>query len=389
MNKNQDGFSHVLILLVLVFAVIGGAGWLVITKQSKSVNDLPKCPDGKNLLKTSIIKEEDLTTIIPLGNLAPPGHVLPTSHMYFNYRQAGDGPDKYTIETAIYSPADITATRMLEIDTTNDRASYKAYRIDFDLCQEVSGYFILVQKLNDALANAYESGQDLGSGGNRQVNVKLKAGELIGYGGGKIGYPSGIDFTIIDKREPKPLVASAARWHESGLYFSCSLDYFEPELSKRLYKKIGNFNLEYLNPGDPVCGTVYQDLPGTVQGVWVTRDVKGQLVDSEYVAALVHSNFNHKKGAFSFGNKIKEIGINNNVALLFEPKNSGLINLDFNLVKDNKVYCYDTDNGQHQSNSKETILLQLVNNETIRVGRSPKPCNQTELKMSKYVEYIR
>lgn len=376
-------------MVALVLVAIGGIAVLVFSKQSKSGNDLPKCPVGKNLLKTGIIKEEDLTTIIPLGNLAPPGHIMPTTHMYFNYKHVGTGVDKHSVETAIYSPADITVTSMLEIETTNDKTSYKAYKIDFDLCREVSGYFILVQKLSDALASAYKSGQDLGTGGNKQVNVMLKAGELIGYGGGKVGFPSGIDFTIIDTREPKPLVANPDRWHNSGLYFSCSLDYFDPELSQRLYKKIGNFNLENVNPGDPVCGTVYQDLPGTAQGVWVTRDVSGQLQDSEYVAALVHSNFDHKKGAFSFGDKIKELGINNSVALLFEPKTSGLINLDFNLVKDDKVYCYDTDNGHYQANSKVTILLQLVNDQTIRIGHSPKSCSQTELKLSKYIEYIR
>lgn len=389
MHKNQDGFGHLLLMVAFLLVAIFLVGGLVISKQSKSEDGLPKCPAGKNLLKTSIIKEEDLTTIIPLGNLAPPGHIMPTSHMYFNYRHIGTDADKHSVETAIYSPADITVTSMLEIDTTNDKTSYKAYKIDFDLCREVSGYFILVQKLNDALASAYQSGQDLGTGGNRQVNVNLKAGELIGYGGGEVGFPSGIDFTISDTREPKPLVANPDRWNNSGLYFSCSLDYFEPELSQRLYKKIGNFNLEYLNPGDPVCGTVYQDLPGTAQGVWVTRDVKGELWDTENVAALVHSNFDHKKGAFSFGNKIKEIGINNSVALLFEPTTTGLINLDFNLVKDDKVYCYDTDNGHNQPNSKVTILLKLVNDKTLRIGHSPKPCSQTELKINKYVEYVR
>lgn len=389
MYKNQKGFAHLLLIVVPVLVAIGIVGGFVISKQPKTGNGVPACPAGKNLLKTSIIKEEDLTTIIPLGNLAPPGHILPTNHMYFNYKHVGTGPNKHSVETAIYSPADITATSMLEIDTTNDKASYKAYKIDFDLCPEVSGYFILVQKLNDALASAYKSAQDTGTGGKRQVSVKLTAGELIGYGGGAAGFPTGIDFTIIDTREPKPTVANPDRWHKSGLYFSCALDYFDPELSKRLYQKIGNFNLEYLNPGNPVCGTVYQDVPGTSQGVWVTQGFNEQLRDTEHVAALVHSNFDHKEGAFSFGDKIKAVGISNNAALLFEPKTSGLINLDFNLVSDNKVYCYDTDNGHGQPSSKVTILLQLVDDKTIRIGRSSKPCSQTDLKLDKYVEYIR
>lgn len=394
-NQSQGGFFYIEILAVIVVIVL--ITTVVFHIKSEKFDDViknyivkTKCPAKQDTLALSPIALKDLSTIIPLGNLAPPGHVLPTTHMYFNYLHVGEGSQLHSVETAIYVPTDMTATRMLKINSVNSFATYDAYRIDFEICEEVSGYFILVQKLNKKLDNAFKNAPGDKDNQNVEIKVKLIKGELLGYGGGKLGFPDGIDFTIMDTRSIKPILANPSRWPESEMYYSCALDYFSPELSHELYAKIGDYSYRSIDPGEPRCGNVYQDVPQTAQGVWVTKDVNGQnLWDSKNLAALVHSNFNHQEGVFSFGNKILEIGINNSYPLVFAPQTTGDYNLDFNLVKDTKIYCYDTDNRNAQPDSKQTILLQLNRDKTLHIGKSDLPCSQTNWQIPKYVEYIR
>lgn len=393
MSKKTAGFFHfgALLLLIVIGAVVA-AGVFVINKNKNS-NDsssFPDCPAGKQLLEYSPVAEADLTTIVPLGNLAPPGHILPTSHMYFNFVHAGTAGDSYPLKTNIIVPADMTATRMLKINTKNSFTEYDAYRIEFVICKQVYGYFILVQELNEKLAAAYDAAPFDAGNENKTIKVPLTAGELMGSAGGAQGYPDGIDFTISDTRSPLPVFASPDRWNDSGKYFSCALDYFSPELSSRLYAKIGGFSYVPKDPGEPKCGTVYQDVPGTAQGVWVTEDYGDkEILDTEHVAALVHSNLDHSRGIFSFGAKITRVGLDNNSLYGFEPAESGTRNLDFDLVKDDKVYCYEVTNDSRGEAYDKSILIQLVDATTLRIGTTSSQCAGEASSLETYVEYIR
>lgn len=393
MSKKTAGFFHVWSLfLIIAIGVVVAVGVFVVSKNKNSngSSSLPNCPAGKQLLQYSPVAEADLTTIVPLGNLAPPGHILPTSHMYFNFVHNGTGSGSYPAKTNIIVPADMTATRMLKINTKNSFTEYDAYRIEFVICKQVSGYFILVQQLNEKLAAAYDNTSFDSNSENKTISVPLSAGELLGSAGGAQGYPDGIDFTISDTRSSPPVLANPARWNDSGKHFSCALDYFSPELSSRLYAKIGGFSYAPKDPGEPKCGTVYQDVPGSAQGVWVTREYGDkEIIDTEDVAALVHSNLDHSRRIFSFGSKITKVGIDNKSLLGFVPEKSGTRNLDFNLVTDDKVYCYTVTNDSRGEPFNKSVLIQLVDSTTLRVGTTSSSCAGQNHKLETYVEYIR
>jgi hypothetical protein len=411
MRHGQSGFGHILafLLVVVVLTVVGVAGVLVLKKArgdglggfhspaSEIAATMPDC-QGDELLTQSPVKPEEMSTVVPIGNLAPPGHVLPTYHMYYNYIHTG-GSDNHSLKTTLYVPADMTVTQMMKMDNADLDPPYEAYRIDFAICKQVTGYFILVQELSDKLAAAmqppYDRTQvsDVGKDKKthnwyKNVNVQLKAGEILGYAGGKVGDPSGLDMALVDIRKPKPTLANPERWSSSDLYYVCTLDYYEPSLSQQLYAKLGDFGGKLVADSSD-CGSIYQDVPGTAQGVWLKPNASG-LWDVRNVVALVHSNYDSSRGAFSLGTNAQDAGVNTSGVNYFTPATSGRVNLDFNLVKPGStIYCYEVSTDSMQLGSLPTILLQLASDKlTIGAGNST-TCGTGPWTFDKTVEYVR
>src|SRR3990167_5465644 len=106
-NQNQRGFHYVgLVLLAVVLAVIGVAGWRVFNNQKQSrqppskiiASDQSaldkaitagkylsenKCQGTKKLTFTKLpMNEQDFSILIPYG-LTVGGHVTPIDHQYF------------------------------------------------------------------------------------------------------------------------------------------------------------------------------------------------------------------------------------------------------------------------------------------------------------------
>ncbi len=407
--NRQSGFGHVLgfLLLVMVLVAVAGIG-MVVFKKSKSAQSVnfhsaasetaSKMADctGKQLLQQSPVQPDQISQIIPLGNLAPPGHVLPTFHMYYNYLHTGSHP----VRTTLYVPANMTITQMMKMDNADLPTPYISYRLDFAICKQVTGYFILVQTLNDKLAAAmqppYDRTQTSDVGRStvshnwyKNVNVQLKAGDILGYAGGNAGDPDGLDMAIIDTRQPLPTLANAKHWESSDEYYACSLDYYAHALSQQLYAKLGDYYGRPVADSTNKCGSVYQDTPGTAQGVWMSSDAQG-MWDVHSLAGLVHSNFDPGRGAFSFGSKAGQAGINTSYVNYFTPAKTGTVNLDFSLVKPGPtIYCYQVDNGAGQTNSQATILLQLSTTK-LTVGAGPATtCGGGPWTFSQSVDYVR
>ncbi len=394
---SDHGFAHI-VMIGLVILVITLVGAIVFKKQHNMASSGSDCVSKERILQNPPVKLEEISTIVPLGNLAPPGHVLPTTHMYYNYIHTDNGPNK----TTLYVPADMTVTQMMKMDNNDLDKPYEAYRIDFKICKDVTGYFILVQKLNDALAAAmqppYDRTQesDVGKAKRshndyKEVEVKLKAGEVLGWAGGERGYPDGLDFALIDKRIPNPVLANLKRWPDSERHYVCTLDYYSSDVSKQLYAKIGDFGGMLRQSKVLPCGTIYQDVPNTVQGIWMSKDSDPSgLWDVGGSLALVHSNYDSTRGVISIGNMAQQLGMITSSIYSFDPTTKGAINLDFSLVRDDKTYCYEVDSGTGSPNSKISILIQLVNSVTLRLAKNTSVgCGLGPWDMDKYLEYVR
>ena len=103
--------------------------------------------------------------------------------------------------------------------------------------------------------------------------------------------------------------------------------------------------------------------------------------------ALVNSNLNPEKQAFSMGTSGDSKGFKSGV-YLFTPKNSGNINRDFAEVKpDDNVYCYET---IRNTEDAYVLFLAMPDNITVRVEKTDNSaCNTGPWIMKNYIEFVR
>jgi hypothetical protein len=253
-------------------------------------------------------------------------------------------------------------------------------------------------KLMAAMTTPYDQTQTSDAGGGKLehtygkvVNVKLTAGEVLGSGGGGAGLPGGLDIGLYDSRTATPTFANPARWQQDNKIV-CSLDYFSPTLSKTLYSHIGDYTFAYIEPGTPKCGEVYQDIPGTAQGVWFGPDgPTDQIGEISHQLTLGHSNFDHAKGTFALGDAVRQVGIDPTAVYAFTPATSGQKNLDFGLVTPSAtVYCYQTVNNNGQPTPGPVLILQLVTSTSLRLGTTGgSTCGAGPWTFTQSVDYIR
>ncbi len=355
----------------------------------------PSCGTNMQLLSYSPINLNEISTVVPLGNISPPGHILPTTHMYYRYIHTGQGSKL----TNIYAPADMTITKITLSDNGSAMVPFDSYKIEFSLCREVKGYFILVTTLSDKLKTAFHEPYDrvqtsnVGTGKpdhnyEKEVSVKVSSGEIIGTGGGGPNMPDALDFGLTDTRTALPMLANPSRWPDTDQHYVCSADYYPDNIKQSIYSKFGNFDGNLVSIDQPMCGAVYQDVVGSAQGVWVSsKSTSTDLWDVPNDLALVHSNFNHKLGVFSFGNIFQQIGISNNLVYTFTPQTSGNVNLDFNNVKDGNIYCYQAANAQGQNIA---VIIQLQDNNHLKIGNlNTSSCGSGPWSFSSSLDFIR
>jgi hypothetical protein len=375
------GAGLVLLAAGMIFAAVSRHNDKPAARANDSAQTTSaKCPSDTQLLTASPIKPEQISTIIPLGNFAPPGHILPTGHMYYNYLNAGTKTNFIPALTTIYAPADATITAVTLFENGTADTPYNSYRLDFQVCDQVSGYFIHLLTLNDTLKAAlhepYDRTSTSGVGGTKvdrtftkTTTIKVKAGDVLGTAGGGPNLPYGLDFALIDLRTPAPTQANPARWKDDSHYV-CSIDYFPAAISSQLYPHIGDY-YGPREPGDPKCGQVYQDKPGTAQGTWFEKGVApaGQLGPVQAHLTLGHSAFDHQRAVFAMGPDLQKLGFNINSALEFTPAATGHTNLDFSQVTPGAVYCY-TLTDQYDARKTTAALVQLLDAGTLRIAKA-------------------
>lgn len=278
--------------------------------------------------------------ITPLGKVNPPWHTLPTEHLNIHL-SPGDASEKVY---PLYAAGDMTITGVgLSLDQL--APGRLEYRIDFSLCDGLSGYYNHVKELSANLASAIEK-IECEDWIDNFVNVCLKrlshkvlAGALLGGVG---HFQGNFDFGLRDKNAALNFI-NKTRYENDHLSLKvvCPLDYFSEDLKQAMYGKIKR-------TAAPRCGEVMHDAPGTIQGNWFFGlEAKAQINWNEQLAMVYDSE---KPGTAL----ISMAGIFTEPALwAFEPKNEGLVNRRFSEVRaDGKTYCYEKPN-------EGRILVQL------------------------------
>jgi len=300
---------------------------------------LPSCGSNMALFNSAPVTDPAFVSFQPVGHVFPPGHTFPADHSYFNFNASSTT----LANVNMYSPGDGWVTQVTAYyDNVHGNPSF--YNITFSPCAEVRIINLSVNTLAPALLHptgpsatscSSDTGNNAGVVESCVTNMEnpVKGGDLFGTGGL-------VDFgPIIDTRFQISGFINPAR-HVLNRGF-CPIDYFTPSLKATYYNTIGGNNGATLIKRTlaPLCGTIMQDLSGTVQGDWFFPGASYP-PDNPHLA-LIHHNVDPSTGTFSVGSSIPGFAGSHD----FYPKttvDSTRINYDFSLVTDNQIYCYDT-----------------------------------------------
>lgn len=223
---------YIPVLILLAACGGGGGGEGHAVTPGDGPGDGPNMGNGTVLFSYSPIATNELTRIVPLGNLNPPGHTLPTDHMYFYKHYHDDLPhpdpnDKFTV----YAPASGYIQSIIQPE-----GDYKV----FIKCTNTFYYYL----------NHILPGQGIVQG------VSVAAGQAIGTSSG----PHGIDFGAVNTDVTLSFV-QPGRYYWQTLHTVSPLEYYVDPLRSTLLSKV-------LRDGADKNGKITYDQAGTLAGNW-------------------------------------------------------------------------------------------------------------------------
>ncbi len=276
---NQEGFSHILVvlLIVVVIGTIGFVGYTVAKKTSKSqtshslnTSDTGNSSEqarqqlfgscsGSGSVKLSVLpmKAGDVSSIIPYG-LMVNEHVTPIDHQYFAPARYDSPRDAYEVR----APADGYITD-IEHRTSGGGSFYNnkapdEYRVVISYTCTFGSYFDLLTSLTPNIKSQI-------NGDRASVHIAVKAGDVIGHIGGQT-----LDFAVWDTT--KTLSGYVVPDHYKGepwkIHTADPLDYVTPELKTQMLA---------LNPRkiEPRSGKIDYDIDGKLSGNWFVQGYGG------------------------------------------------------------------------------------------------------------------
>lgn len=306
----------------------------------------------------------------PLGHMSGVGgHLFPTDHIYFYVHKATSA----TPTINVYAPGNIVISQVASSEYRNASPVFTDYSLRFATCQGLTGYFFHINGLSSELQSKIDSVS--GSCGTypdgsiyyctKDVAIPVTVGDVLGTITGRTGSSFfTLDFGMQDHNQPALSYITPARQISEHLYTRCPLERFEEPLKSQLVSRLGRYDGTQQRTDEPVCGETMQDVPGSAQGLWyVPGTPQSPVQDPSPHMALVHDNVLTSTGVFSVGNSVSSLP---GTQYYFDTTNSGLVNLDFNLVTSNgTVYCYE--NFSNLLNS--IVLLQLPSSTTLKIEK--------------------
>lgn len=322
------------------------------------------CDSGDDLLNHAPLDLDEINVISPLGHVdGLSGHLVPTSHTYMSIVDR-------TKLNPIYAPADIVISKISKRINADNSITQA---ISFFVCQDVSGHFGHVTLIADSIQSQIDDVIECSESGGLthcsadNLDIKVNAGEIIGYAGGEFrDSSSNVDFGMTDYR--KEMVFTYRTNIPTNLYAVCPYDYFaDGDIKEALYDR-----LEFGSGVDPLCGAVSYDEVDSIQGVWVVTGADtdtNQSIDDQDLIALVPHNVASDSNIFSLG--IQAWGENGQ--FIYRTEDTGLVNRAFTDVDaDGNQYCFDGFRSHWAvlgSDVDGYILLEKTSEEHLKIER--------------------
>lgn len=312
---------------------------------------IPACAGQQ--FTTTPVDIRKLTSVFPLGNLAPPGHTIPTEHMFFHIT-----PGNATTETIPLSvPADVYLTLIaIGHGFTQDPVDYTLY---FTLCKNVIGYYNHVKELSPELEDLVSKSSCMFPDESKETRCNIQTLHKIANGVvvGKVGRLQGnFDFGLIDLRKPLTF-ANPNRYGKRSKYIQCALDYYDSVGKNALYSLIER--------EDGKCGSTAQDVIGTLKGNWFYGAARADM-GGDWDKLLAFADDSRKPsisvvsigGIFSSAEKWE-----------FTPESYGTKNRAFSeVMPDGQIYCYEA------SGKSGRIIVQLTSQTELKIEKQNESC---------------
>jgi hypothetical protein len=284
-KRNEQGFHHIgLLMLVIAVSVIALVGWRVaktgrgnsstaiLSKPTSNLVEAEK--QGKqysqNTCKGTDIKKldhlpidaENITRVLPYGGTVG-AHVMPISHAYIWPGEFNSPRDKYNVYAMADSTLYYISSRSINVDT--GQAKKTEYSLNFSVSCIEFYYYDLMTSLSPDLQKLIDAHPAQQAGGNAvQVNIPVKAGQLLGKIGGQTLDYAVWDFTknLSDIVVPEHYERDFPRIHLVSPY-----DYVTDEVKKVLLDKS-------MRTAEPIAGKVDYDIDGKLIGGWFEENTK-------------------------------------------------------------------------------------------------------------------
>jgi len=393
------------VVLIVVFLLLISLAVFLKTRPPSADNPLssyPKCPgDLAGILTVPLIELKHITSITPLGNLNPPGHTSPVDHNYFSVDTDNKVP--------VYAPADGWITDLVVILAKDEKTSKYVDRwitLDIEICQGLKLTLANLTEASSILKDNWpkndngckyginKSGHDFTEGQcYYHSNIKVRAGDFLGYTQNEINKDGtksfGFEIWAANYNQSPPANIDWSFYDDDRYaHIMCTFDLYTGSLKKQFYDKLGTVDSKFTDSSfikrtiEPICGTVNQNIVGTIQGMWFgegwkNRKDKNNPEDSRQFSFL---HWNIDPTYAEIGNA-GEISNGQPDQVTFLPNHSGTIDREPSEVKaDNKIYCYNFRDGK--------ILTQLVDDRHLRLEYQSGFCERSET-FKKYFNYER
>ncbi len=328
----------------------------------------------------------DFLHILPLGNLNPPDHTFPTSHMYFALGSVqgppGSGPfgnGAVFPQKPVFAVADgvIVEIGVTQVTTvlSGQTTRYEEYSFVLGVCGGLRARYGHVGPLSAELqaavsqaarpnyCNIYDGAGSTYELCNYRPDLPVRGGQQLAMTSGRV---AAFDFGAYDFVDPVAGFGRPDLYGDEAKGSICLLSLYSGDEKAKMSDRVGGWGTE--KPPAGWCGKVNQDMPGTAQGNWF-KDITKFSSEDENVA-LIYDSIDPSKPVFSLGRSVPGAGSG---TLYFSPRPNGEVNRLFADVKPGGgTYCYEGF-GDRWGNKIDgyTLRIALADPETLHIEAVP------------------
>jgi hypothetical protein len=338
----------------------GSMRWLILVGalagcQHDSGAVAEECPALPSFTELPVDEAAILSTSV-VGGFSPPAHTLPSDHAGIYLQGRG---------IALRAPGPVTVVniRRTRYLASTFRTGAEDFALDLQVCADVRvvlGHLVTVPDELAALlqpggCQQYSTANETVEMCNIRTSRAVAAGQPLGTVGGDTA--GAFDFGAYDRRHHNAF-ANSGRYGEQMLEAVCPWDLFTDQPRRLLLSRVGMGTQRRM--GDPACGTMEVDRPGTAQGMWIEESRAASMMagdESPYVTLTSDVVRPAEKLLFSIG--LPALGPG---AYLAAMAHEGPRQRPFAEVTDGDTVCYEVTPGVFRpaGSPRVSFLLSLA-----------------------------